>query len=110
MSIEYITESGSKYSVSWRNLRETYIKFVDMPIDEFANNLPQITHFACIVMWMKERGQYAISDEGIVHELIHLMDDTYDCEDNEIVNKIRNQFIKECDLGFGYETKEINKE
>lgn len=52
---------------------EDYNRFVNMTDDEFLENLNHAAHFACIIMWFKERGQRAIADDGIVHELIHLM-------------------------------------
>lgn len=65
---------GGKYGLSYRELRDDYIRYRLLPDDEFIAQLPQILHFACFVCYVKEIGSdRALSDEGIVHELVHLM-------------------------------------
>jgi len=90
--IDYIlnTEytSGPVYSFSYIKLKEKYNEFINMDDQEFLNNINHATHFACMVSWIKERGQYAICDEGIVHELVHLMCDGTTTS----LQNIRNQF------------------
>lgn len=70
--IEY-NLNGRSYALSYVELRDSYITFVNMNDDEFLQKLVEATHLACVISFLKERGQWAISDIGIVHELIHLM-------------------------------------
>lgn len=70
--IEYLLNE-KKYDLSYSELRESYMQFVQMPDDEFMKRLPEAAHLACVISFLKEHGQWAISDIGIVHELIHLM-------------------------------------
>lgn len=70
--IEYIL-NDRKYAFSYSELRESYLQFLQMSDEEFVKRLPEAAHLACVISFLKEFGQWAISDVGIVHELIHLM-------------------------------------
>lgn len=89
--IEYVTDSGARYLLSYSELREKYFEFVKMTDAEFLANLPAAAHFACVVGWLKELGPAAtIGDEGIVHELVHLMHIPETCGGN--LKRIRRSF------------------
>ena len=61
-----------------------------MTDEEFLNNLPSAAHLACFIGWMKELSlNELVGDQGIVHELIHLMDNTREIRE---LPKIRKQF------------------
>ena len=73
MALEYIVD-GKKYLFSYQKLRENYHEFIQLTDDEFINRLPEILHFACFVCYIKELGpECCLSDEGILHQLIHLL-------------------------------------
>ena len=71
--IEYVLE-GTKYLLSYQQLKEEYVRFCYMSDDEFMNNLPAAAHLACVICYLKEiPGYVALSDIGIVHQLVHLI-------------------------------------
>lgn len=73
MSLDYNLD-GSLYNFSYSELKESFAKYSNMSDSEFMENLPEIIHFACYVAWIKEIGMNAaLSDKGIVHELVHLL-------------------------------------
>lgn len=69
------------YFLSYQELKLDYHRFIEMTDDEFISSALEATHLACIISWFKELGQLSVADDGIVHQLVHLM-----------------QFPKECDL------------
>ena len=91
--MEYIV-NGKKYSLSYQELREWYYKIKEMEDVEFMQNLPKILHLACIICFLKEIPTHAcLCDEGIVHELVHLLDgsetSSYDLKSTrELFNEI----------------------
>jgi len=73
MSIKYLSE-GSQFSLSYRELREHYLKFCEMSDSDFLKNLPDAIHLACIICFLKEVPTYVcLTDKGIIHELVHLL-------------------------------------
>lgn len=73
MSIEYLSE-GTKFSLSYQDLREHYLNFCDMSDSDFLNNLPDALHLACVICFLKETPTYVcLTDKGIIHELVHLL-------------------------------------
>lgn len=67
---------GEKYSVSYRDLREDYLRYSRMSDREFLENLPKVLHFAVIMAYFKELGNSVLSDRGLIHRLVHLLDGT----------------------------------
>ena len=90
--MEYILQPGNnRYSLSYQRLKEDYWKYRLMSNSEFLKSLPEILHFACIVGWMKELGpDSTLSDEGIIHQLVHLLTGTTGPSVN--MEDIREQF------------------
>lgn len=73
MPIEYLSE-GTKFSLSYQELREHYLNFCDMSDDEFLEKIPDALHLACIICFLKEIPTYiCLTDKGIIHELVHLL-------------------------------------
>ncbi|QLL15484.1 hypothetical protein [Pseudomonas chlororaphis] len=65
---------GREYSASYRELREEHARFVGMTDKRFLKELPAALHFAVFVCWLKELpSSVVLSDEGIVHQLAHLI-------------------------------------
>lgn len=72
--MEYYIDNR-KFDVSYRNLKEEYERFSRMSDNEFMASLPKATHLACIICYLKEVPTSAVlSDTGLIHELVHLMD------------------------------------
>lgn len=73
MSIEYLSE-GSKFSLSYSDLKESYSNMCEMSNSEFLKNLPDVLHLACFICFLKEIPTYVcLTDKGIIHELVHLL-------------------------------------
>ena len=73
MSIEYLSD-GSKFSLSYSDLKEHYLNICEMSDSEFLENLPDALHLACFICFLKEIPTYVcLTDKGIVHELVHLL-------------------------------------
>ncbi len=82
-----------EYTLRYRELVEQYNKFVTMSDDEFLSNLPQAAHLACIVGYLKEFDlNESISDEGIIHQIIHLMECPSGYTEGSSVKPIRELF------------------
>jgi len=71
--IEY--KVGDKtYSLSYQELKEHYYRFICMSDTEFLKNVAEAAHLACIICFLKEiPTDVCLRDDGIIHELIHLL-------------------------------------
>lgn len=78
--------------------------FRDLTDYDFVKKLPDIIHTACFLSYIASHSSpnfsNALSDEGIVHELVHLMV----CEDTDtrMVRRIRGRFCQLQDQVVGY--------
>lgn len=96
--MDYLVE-GSIFSLSYRGLREDYLLYKAMPDAEFTENAIKILHFTCIVCYMKEiSAQSVLSDKGIIHELVHLLDANSKDDALRELPKIREKFNRICEL------------
>ena len=83
-----VKQPNHSYSLSYRELKEDFERYEAMSDTEFVNNIKEILHFACICSWFKELGiDTIVSDEGIIHELVHLLTNTH-----SEVGRVRSQF------------------
>jgi len=71
--MEYLGQHGRKYILSYQSLREDYERFCAMTDDEFRQAVGDALHFACVVGHLKEIGQSALADDGVIHQLVHLL-------------------------------------
>lgn len=88
--------NGKTYSLSYMELKDHYTTFCEMSDEEFKTKLSSAAHLACIICFLKEiPTSSCLSDEGIVHQLIHLMD-----TNDPIINlqQIRELFKKDLEL------------
>lgn len=70
----HFTPKDGTYTISYSDLREKYEELAILSDSKFMERLPDAAHAACIIGWFKELGPDAtIGDEGVVHEIIHLM-------------------------------------
>jgi len=77
MPINYTLE-GKAFTLRYQELKEHYVRFCEMSDEEFITNLHDALHIACIICFLKEVPTYVcLSDAGIVHELVHLLDKKY---------------------------------
>lgn len=89
--------NGRTYVFHYQNLKDKYNYFKSLTNEEFLKELPAVLHFACYVAYVKElSNEVTISDEGIIHELIHLLH----IPDELLIdiNKIRKKFNKLLEL------------
>lgn len=84
------------HGMSYTQLRDDYVRFNRMTDDQFLVNIIDALHFACFVCWVKEQGNEPMSDRGIVHELIHLVDEKTKPDTLYRLDKIREQFNTVC--------------
>lgn len=94
--IEYI-ENGHKYAFSYSWLRADYEKFVAMSDEEFVENILDVLHCAIYICYIKEIETYrCLSDEGIVHQLIHILDPNIRSDID--LQQVRESFKTVCEL------------
>lgn len=97
--IEYLVDEA-QYSFRYKDLRDKYREILHMSDEEFVEKIPEILYTACFIIWIKEYGQWAVSDVGIVHRLAQLLHihDLYGEDKLRLVHEIREQFKEQCDL------------
>lgn len=96
MSIKYIyPHSNTIYRLSYKDLQKDFESFQAMTDKQFVKNLPKIIHYACIVCYLKEKPLEVISDEGIIHELVHCLTNTFG---QMPIKELRQLFELECVL------------
>lgn len=65
--------NDKEYSVDYKKLEIDYFRICAMSNNEFMENLDEILHFTCIVSFLKGYGNEMLSDEGLIHQLVHLL-------------------------------------
>jgi len=96
--MEYVIE-GHHYTMSYKELRESYIEFCQKSDEDFMSNLPAALHLACVICFLKEiPTSICLSDRGIIHQLTHLAH----IPDEPLINlkQIRAQFQSELLLAY----------
>lgn len=92
--MEYLVE-GTKYKLSYSDLKEKYILTVQLSDNEFIEQLPKALHLACIICYLKEIPTYVcLSDKGIIHELTHLLH----IPEQTDIKQVRQLFKKQLEL------------
>ncbi len=96
MSITYLVDDF-QYVLSYKKLKDNYETFCLMPDEVFLEKLPSALHLACMICYLKESPlEQSISDTGIIHELVHLLDIPEDSTTH--LNTIRDKFEKTLKL------------
>lgn len=95
--IEYNVD-GKPYSLSYSSLVDKYMDICNYDDETFKANIPEILHTACVIMWLKERAQTAMSDIGIVHELAHFLHLGPSEPTTLLVGQLRKLFEDQCKL------------
>ena len=67
--------NNKRYNLNYQELKDSYNEFISIPDDEFLDRITQVIHLACVICYLKETpNEYTLSDEGIIHQLVHLID------------------------------------
>ncbi len=71
--IEY-NVGDKKFGCSYQELKEEHLRFVGMTDKQFKKNLPAALHLAVFLCWFKELPSgMVLCDDGIIHQLVHLL-------------------------------------
>jgi hypothetical protein len=88
-----------QYAMSYSSLHEDYLRYSSMDDAEFLDNAISILHFSCFVCFVKElRSERVLSDNGVIHELIHLIDPATNEAAVKRLSEIREIFNRDCRL------------
>jgi hypothetical protein len=69
-----LASNGGKFTLSYQQLKNEYLEIVEWTDGQFLAGLPRVLHLACVISWFKELpADDTLGDQGIVHELVHLM-------------------------------------
>ncbi len=85
------------FILHYSQLKEDYICIKNYSNEEFLNNISEILHTTCIICHFKEIPAYnLIGDCGIIHELIHILNNVETCHYS--LDKIRKMWEYQCRL------------
>ena len=96
MGLTYSLTGANGFSLSYEELKQDYYRFSRMNDSEFLANIVPALHFACVVCFLKEAGNACLYDEGIIHELVHLLPGSTGT--TTPIATIRELFNKVCEL------------
>lgn len=90
--MDYIA-GNSIYILRYQDLVEEYFLYKNMSDDEFLVNIIKILHFSCMVGYLKELpASVVLIDNGIIHELVHLLDNSTKDDAKLRLSEIRKTF------------------
>ena len=90
----YIVDD-KRYYFKYSDLVGLFSKYEQYTDSEFIDNIVEILHFACFVSYMKGLSlEETLSDEGIVHELVHILHIGDEPTISSKITEIRNKFNK----------------
>jgi hypothetical protein len=93
LKMRYLTDNNVEFNLSYGALKEDYLRFRDMTDEEFAASALEILHFCCVTAFLKEIPTNSILiDDGIIHELIHLLVEDTQQEALDRLPEIRETF------------------
>ena len=86
-----------RYSFDYQSLKQDFERYKKMSDVEFIANLPKVLHYASFICYVKNLPSSQVHiDNGIMHELIHLLNG--DSEAGRNIRKIRKMFVKQLSL------------
>lgn len=91
--MEYVVDNR-RFILSYSELRELYYQFKEMSDEEFINNLPKVLHFVSLICWFKELCCVCLNDRGLLHRLIHLLDESERMVELEEIRILFNNLMK----------------
>ncbi len=81
-----------EYTLSYSKLKSIYDQICGLEDKEFLKQLPKAAHLASMICFLKEiPTEHCLGDTGIIHELIHLMDEGTTTPLKEIRSLFENQ-------------------
>ena len=93
-----VHEAG-QYSLCYQSLRDDYQRYAMMSDEAFIADLLGALHFACYVCYIKEIGtDFALADNGVIHELVHLLIPETRPDATRELQRIRDTFNRDCCL------------
>ena len=93
-----VHEEG-QYSFCYSSLRLDYQRYAMMSDEEFVADVLNALHFACYVCFIKEIGSdRALGDDGVVHELLHILIPDTRPDALKKLPRIRDTFNRDCCL------------
>lgn len=96
--MEYLVE-GTKYVLNYPELKEDFDRYHAMTDAQFLKSLVPALHFICVVSYLKGTPGYILtSDEGLIHQMVHLLDKNTRETAMRSLRGIREQFDIWCRL------------
>jgi hypothetical protein len=85
--------NGKKFEMSYKELREEYLKVCEYSPEEFLDKVSEILHLVCIIFYLKEvPTSVALADDGLIHELAHWIDNIeWVTSEAEVMSMFREQ-------------------
>lgn len=73
--MRYMTMPSKRvYTFNYQDTRELHERYVSLSDEQFMAELPNILHLAIFISYVKDLSNEAtLSDDGIIHELVHLL-------------------------------------
>ena len=98
ITMEYLV-GDKRFSFSYQGLFEDYVRYSRMNDAEFLENIVPILHFTCFVCYLKEIPTgCCLVDNGIIHQLVHLLQEETRPQALRELEDIRDTFNKVCEL------------
>jgi hypothetical protein len=93
--MEYILDN-SKFKLSYKELKELYVKYSSMCEEDFSKNIANVLHLVCIIGYLKEiDSSLLLCDSCLIHELSHILTET---ETVLSISEIQTLFINQMRL------------
>lgn len=92
--MDYIV-NNKKFNFSYAELKEIYHQYVEMSDVEFFSDLPKLLHYVAFVAFLKEiPTNTLLCDDGLLHELIHMLDGTELVTDKEDIRELFKELMR----------------
>ena len=68
------TQGNREYHLDYQSLKNDFNRISSLNDEQFLENLPNILHLTVFVCWFKGlSSNVVLADDGIVHQLVHLL-------------------------------------
>lgn len=92
-------QGGDTYSFDYQELKRDYIRFSNLTDEQFMAQLPAVLHYAVFVCWVKGlQARWVLADDGIIHQLVHLLHIGSDPIISDQLPEIRALFCEQLEL------------
>jgi hypothetical protein len=97
--LENIDGDPKQFTLDYPSLRDTYRELCALSDEQFMGRLVEALHFAVIACFFKGvPGYVALSDVGVIHELVHLLSPGTRPDAERNLATIRRCFAVVCEL------------